>query len=1638
MRRRIMAFLWISSVFPLKLQNARYILLLGMYRLCHLTASRDMGTLFSDTAHFIRERIMHMRRRLLAWVLVLAMGLSGVPIPALAEETPETPETVLTEETTLTEPAEEPLPAQEETSEPEEEEISETTEEPLFEEGTEEPLLEELLLPEEEETNPSEEAEASSASEEYCLPMEIPDDFVAPFASTYDFSQYSIDGEAEIPSHYDSREQCVITSVKSQGSYGLCWAFSALAVSESGLISAGDADESVDLSEWHLAHYNHGDAYDPLGNAEGDSTALQNYLKNGSNNVFTTFALANWAGAALESKYAYNSSMSGLSDSAAMDDAYHLANAYWINAKDTVNIKSYIMKNGAVGLSYYDDTNDGNKNFNRKYNAYYNSSKATTNHAITVVGWDDNFSADNFNTSPGADGAWLCKNSWGDQWGDHGYFWLSYEDASFNSPTAKAFVFEMEPSDKYDWNYHYDGSTGTKYVSSGSGISVASVFRAAGSTGGMAEEIRAVGIGVASADADYSIQIYRNPTNASDPTSGEAMLSSPQTGSTQLAGFYTVELDEPVRVRNGETFAVVITFSEAASIFVDGTYKNGTWISFTSHTEPNQTFVGSPSNWQDLHNKGFAARVKAYTVVVGMSFDQKSVELETGNTYTQMPTVRPSEDGISGYTWVSSDPSVATVDSDGRVTAEKVGTAIITVSAATSSGSFSAAYQVVVKNSGSCGADLTYALTGDGVLTITGSGAMNDYTDGGCPWDAYRAKITSVSLPSGMTSIGDGAFSSCIGLTAVTIPKSVTAVGENSFYGCEGLEEIIFEHDPADTLTIGQNAFRLTDALATRILVPNKRNLHTAVSGYDWTGGNRAVTYVSTEPAFSTITYDANGGTGAPEAASKEEGVDVFISDVIPTRTGYRFLGWADTEDAEEAQYQPGDRYTQDEDITLYAVWVPAGIAVQNAPAALTSGQYVLLKAQAYPDASVRITFRLKNSADSKYVTLSGTQLTARTVTQRVDVTVVAAAQNDAVPPAEFTVAILPKATKVDIRRGEDLPNGKTVLCDINDVSLSLDAVVSPGDAAGDVSWKSSNSSIAGVDDDGMVTFYKTGRVTITATATDGSRKSGKVTLDIVKAASSLSITNPPDVLQGGKRVTLKTDIAMGDRTVDRHVTWALDEACAAYASLSSSGVLSTKTVFEPVTIHVTAYATANPKAMGEADITLLPTATAARILYEGDITEKTTVLPLKVGDTLALEGRCCPERAYGTGTWKSSSTKIATVDAGGTVTGMKAGAATITYSYGGKSTSVKVQVGNPVTELAISAPSAEIRSGKSMTLSAVFNPDASIRKAVWSLENAADSAYCSISSSGKLTAKTVYSDHEVKIKAAAVDGTGMTAVSTITIRPKTDKVMAIVDAASNDITGKTILLEPDEKMQVGARTGLTPDDAAWKLSNTRVAVIDQDGNITAKAAGTTKITATTSDRRTASFTIRVAVRVKSITVGVRNNLEPAVASGKTLTMTALTNTDASNKKVTWSLTYPNSDTKCASISSSGVLKAVAGLTAPTEVNVIATAADGSGTRSKAFNVKIYPAATGVSVLFGGKVADRLTRETTDRTNPLSARVYPDTAQQRVKWKSSSTRTATVDENGMVTFLKSGTVTITATAADGSGKSASFRLTYKP
>jgi len=70
-----------------------------------------------------------------------------------------------------------------------------------------------------------------------------------------------------------------------------------------------------------------------------------------------------------------------------------------------------------------------------------------------------------------------------------------------------------------------------------------------------------------------------------------------------------------------------------------------------------------------------------------------------------------------------------------------------------------------------------------------------------------------------------------------------------------------------------------------------------------------------------TVTYDANGGTGQPDSQIKFYRSDLTLADSEPTRTGYTFQGWATTSDAIAPEYQPGDTYTVDEDVTLYAVW---------------------------------------------------------------------------------------------------------------------------------------------------------------------------------------------------------------------------------------------------------------------------------------------------------------------------------------------------------------------------------------------------------------------------------------------------------------------------------------------------------------------------------------------------------------------------------------------------------------------------------------------------------------------------------------------------------------------------------------------
>ena len=151
---------------------------------------------------------------------------------------------------------------------------------------------------------------------------------------------------------------------------------------------------------------------------------------------------------------------------------------------------------------------------------------------------------------------------------------------------------------------------------------------------------------------------------------------------------------------------------------------------------------------------------------------------------------------------------------------------------------------------GSCGDTLGYLLTDSGSLILTGSGAMREFSSySSAPWYNQHASVTSIVLPEGLTSIGTYAFYNFSALESVSIPAAVTSIGSFAFRKCTALKEITFGHTVSDSLTIGEEAFFLEDttALKTRVRVPYTQEIHPAVSGYDWAGSMRTVTYLSTE-----------------------------------------------------------------------------------------------------------------------------------------------------------------------------------------------------------------------------------------------------------------------------------------------------------------------------------------------------------------------------------------------------------------------------------------------------------------------------------------------------------------------------------------------------------------------------------------------------------------------------------------------------------------------------------------------------------------------------------------------------------------------------------------------------------------------
>lgn len=293
----------------------------------------------------------------------------------------------------------------------------------------------------------------------------IPNEYIIPYTD-------SDDGIAEasesLPSSYNTEEiKSYISPVKDQRSLGTCWDFAATASLESNLLKKGNFsnNDTYDFSENHAryatSNANNNDyGFSRLPDAGGNFGYMRSYWTRGKVN-----------GPVDEDDDPYDnlSYSSGGTRTVDVTESFAKSNVY---VKDTIElpnlpssptetqlanrineIKELVYDNGAAYFHVKIDSN--NMNYNTM--AYYNSSYETINHAVCIVGWDDNYAISNFKEGkqPTQPGAFLVKNSWGSGWGNkNGYFYMSYQCA--NHFQTLSLVSNADTRNFYDNLYEYD------------------------------------------------------------------------------------------------------------------------------------------------------------------------------------------------------------------------------------------------------------------------------------------------------------------------------------------------------------------------------------------------------------------------------------------------------------------------------------------------------------------------------------------------------------------------------------------------------------------------------------------------------------------------------------------------------------------------------------------------------------------------------------------------------------------------------------------------------------------------------------------------------------------------------------------------------------------------------------------------------------------------------------------------------------------------------------------------------------------------------------------------------------------------------------------------------------------------------
>ena len=488
------------------------------------------------------------------------------------------------------------------------------------------------------------------------------------------------------PATYDLRDHNKVSEIRDQGPNGSCWTFACYSSLESTLRPG----EILDFSEKHMRN-THGFDWGP---------------EKGGNRFISTAYLARWSGPILEEEDPYSPydfvSPKNLVRAKDLKEVMYLPDMD-VDFDEGMNaIKDAIMNYGAVQTAMY----ASDRYLNKAEWAHYCPRRVNGNHAVAIIGWDDNYPKENFRQTPPKNGAWLIRNSWGKGMGIDGYYWASYYDTVVGTNNAVYFAKDKGES---DYIYQYDPYGMTRTVGyNGKGYG-ANVF------GPVKEKqyVNGAGFYVPAANTDYKVYVVKDYKGLDSLKNDRVEVAS---GTVEYPGYTTVTFDKQ-EVQKDSKFAVVVYYTTLETYYPIPIEARERKYASRVNAYPGQSYTSSDGeSWKDLtvYNSSANVCIKGFTTldgkgtpdnpkpevkkVTGIKLSQNKAQLNKRNRLNLEFTITPEDADNKEVVWTSSDSSVARVDNYGSVLALKDGVATITVT--TKDGGFTDTCEVTVGNGG--------------------------------------------------------------------------------------------------------------------------------------------------------------------------------------------------------------------------------------------------------------------------------------------------------------------------------------------------------------------------------------------------------------------------------------------------------------------------------------------------------------------------------------------------------------------------------------------------------------------------------------------------------------------------------------------------------------------------------------------------------------------------------------------------------------------------------------------------------------------------------------------------------------------------------------------------------------------------